>query len=299
MTLPLLERSALRERVASLLNSQETSGPRPEWVRVIGDIVKAFGYSVLTTEPFIRSWQELYTLTILLDHVQDGDELAPTWFAQLPQALQYHLIFSTYALAQDSVHGPYPDIPEHRVARLLHLWSRSVTHLAEGQYRDLTETATDDIEGSQSLLDSYEAIIRLKTGVLFALGFGGAAVLTTDDEDCINAALGAGEIFGMLLQYGDDLLDAEAQSQQRSTITLQRALQRSLPEGSEEGTAQLTWAFVYATYVRSLATILAPLPASVRDAIQLLVQETFGPPPAPIAEAVTRIDVSHDEPQTI
>lgn len=299
MTLPLLERSMLRERVTSLLNSKEVAGPRPEWIRVIGDIVKAFGYNVLTTEPFIRSWQELYTLTLLLDHVQDGDELAPPWFAQQPQALQYHLIFSTYALAQDSVHGPYPHIPEHRVARLLRLWSRSVTHLAEGQYRDLTETATDGIEGSQSLLDSYEAIIRLKTGALFALGFGGAAVLTTDDEDCINAALGAGEIFGMLLQYGDDLLDAEAQAHQRSTITLQRALQRSLPEGSEEGTAQLTWAFVYVAYVRSLATILAPLPASVRDAIQLLVQETFGPPPASIAEAVTRIDVSRDESSTI
>lgn len=287
---------SLGARVTTLLDGPDTPKARPEWVRVIEVIVEAFGGDPFDFEPFIQSWQDLYTATLLLDHLQDGDKLAPSWFAQLPQPVQYHLVFSAYALAQSFVIGPYRGIPEHRVARLVKFWSVSVTLIAEGQYRDLTEAVGVTIADGQSPLDVYEAIIGLKAGSLFALGFGGAAILTTDSDECIEAAINAGKIFGMLLQYGDDLLDADGQLHQPSTITLERALHGARPFGHEEGTTHLTWAFIYATYVQSLVAVLAPLPGSVREAIRGLVLDTFGAPPEPIAELVKGIGEARDEP---
>lgn len=283
-------------RVAALLDGPDSPKPRPEWLRVMEAIVDGLKGSRLAVEPFTMAWEGLFTLTTLLDHLQDGDELSPLWFAQLPQPQQYQLIFGAYAIRQRAVTGPYRHVPAHRVARLQQLWSSCVEYIAEGQYRDLTETVAATVEAGQSTLDVYEAIIELKAGTLFELGFGGVAMLCTDDEAQVDAARGAGKLFGMLLQYGDDLLDSSDQQRQQSTITLQRALEGFHLEGGHESSTQLMWAFIYTTYVRSLTSVIAPLPEAVQQAIQGLVSETFGVPPAPIAEAVKGRGESSHEP---
>lgn len=296
MHLLSLERGPLAEHVAALWNDPDTTTTRPEWPQVMEVIAEALGAKGCSVEPFIQAWRQLYSTTLLLDHLQDGDELDPAWFARLPQPLQYHLVFGAYALSQKAVSGPYHDIPEHRVTRLLQFWSLSITLIAEGQYQDLTGTIAASVTDGRSPLDMYEEIIALKAGALFALGFGGVAILATDDEECIDAAINAGKIFGMLLQYGDDLLDVERQRSQSSTLTLPRALRAAFPAADEHRSAQLTWAFVYASYLQSLCSILAPLPTLARDAVHGLVRDTFGTPPAPIVQVVKGIDEPRDKP---
>lgn len=273
--LPSAPRS-LVTHVAALLADPDSPQPRSEWLRVLEVVAEGLNNSPRAVEPFVLAWGRLFTLTTLLDHLQDGDDLAPLWFAQLPSALQYQLLFGAYVLQQHAVLGPYTHVPTHRVACLQDFWASCVALIAEGQYRDLTASVDAPHAAGSSTLDTYEALIALKAGTLFELGFGGVAMLCTDHQPHIGAARDAGKIFGMLLQYGDDLLDSQAQQRQPTALTLPRALERFQLADTPIGSTEEIWASLATAYVRALSVVLTPLPPRVQTAIQDLVAATFG-----------------------
>jgi hypothetical protein len=261
-----------------LCDGSDTLAPRPAWLQAIQDLGTSLGAEAGAQARFCRSWRTLYTATLLLDHLQDGDYLGDPWLVSLPPPLQYHLAFSAYAVAQQQLADLVHQTSLERLVRLQTLWASTVRQLAIGQFRDLTQQVAQSGHAEAEALDQYESIASQKTGAAFALALGGSAILATEDLARIDAATNAGLLFGMLLQYSDDLLDTEAQASQPATITLARALAATsdvpadLPLGAY-------WQLIYAHYSTALQRMLTPLPQPAQNAVWNLLHTTFGEPP--------------------
>lgn len=265
--------------IERLCDPQGSLAPNPVWLAGITQTGSALGCPAATVGAYISGWRRLYTAILLLDHLQDDDPI-DDWLAEMTPPLRYHLAFSVYAAAQQALNVLTTAISPTRFVRLHGFWTKTVSHLALGQYCDLTGTVTPMNGTADQTLDAYEAIAAQKTGSVFALAFGGSAMLATDDPAQIDAAGAAGLLFGLLLQYQDDLLDAPNQTTQPQTLTFVRALAAGYgvdPTAALPATA--AWAFVYAHYLRGLESILAPLPEAAQDAITTSFHKTFGAPP--------------------
>lgn len=283
----------LQLAVDRLLSETSGSAPQPVWIETIVRIAASLQAEPRAIAPFLDAWRALYTVTLWLDHLQDGDPLGEPWLAGLAPGLQYHLAFSVYVAAQHALASlDARVIPAARIERLQRFWAASVAQLASGQYRDLTLTrATLQAHGGASL-DAYERLAAEKTGVTFALAFGGVALLATDDEAQIAALITAGTVYGMLLQYRDDIFDAADQEHQLETATLSRALLAAHPALAVHGLGAVHafWAATYTSYAQALEGVLAPLPAETRHVYTHLLHHSFGDP----AEAVKTIGATAD-----
>jgi hypothetical protein len=273
--------------VAQVLDRSAVLSPPAAWLSAFQQLGVSLGGDPALVQQFITAWAGLYSATLLLDHIQDQDDLGNTWLAAQPAPLQYHLAFSTYALASNELAALTSTLPPARGIRLQRLWSSTVLQLAAGQYRDLTLQASS-LDAAGEALDCYEELAAHKTGAAFALALGGCVETATDATVLVEAATSAGLIVGMLLQYYDDLLDQAQQEVQPEAVTLTRAW-ATAAGGDQAFRLTNIWGTIYARYWDALDAILAPLPAQARLAISTLVQEMFGAPPGapPIAGTTT------------
>jgi hypothetical protein len=264
---------------ARIYDGTTTLAPLPGWLHAMQTFGVRLGGEPTQLQAFAHAWRKLYSAALLLDHLQDGDDLDDAWLATLPTPIQYHLAYSVAMLAHQDLHTLTATIVFARATRLHSLWSTSVLQLAIGQYRDLTHTFQQAHGEAQDALDSYEALVLLKTGAAFGLALGGSATLATDDPLQIDAAIQAGLIFGMLLQYRDDLHDATAQVEQPSALTLLRAWAPHIQSDDAGQALQTAWTLIYAHYHQALEAILAPLPEPGQALIWTLLHDTFESPP--------------------
>lgn len=276
--------------LAQLCDGPESLAPLPRWRHAIEQLGAVLGAAPAHLAAFTQAWSTLYSATLLLDHVQDGDAIGDDWLASLPVALQYHLAFSAYAAAQRQIHELTERVTPACGARLHDLWSSAVLELAVGQYHDLM-VLHRPLVSHQVSLDAYERIAAQKTGAAFGLALGAAVALATDDAAQSDAATNAGLVFGMLLQYRDDLVDAEVQTAQPAALTLARAWTTQEGVDGPELAPSAAWELIYAQYYQALGAILAPLPEPGRVVIQALLYDTFGVPrelPSPVSTGSPR-----------
>jgi glucose-6-phosphate isomerase len=114
-------------------------------------------------------------------------------------------------------------------------------------------------------------------------------MLATDDEAVIAAVITAGTLFGMLLQYSDDLFDEPTQAN-AATLTLQRALVAAHPSlEATEATGQASWMVLHTAYSDAISKTIAPLPVPTRQTIEHLLRESFGSIADETAELLTAI----------
>lgn len=271
----------LRIALKTLLGSASLSTPEPLWLEAIEGIAGSLHANPRVIAPFVEAWRLLYVVTLFLDHLQDGDPLGEPQLEALPPAIQYHLAFSVYLAAQHTLALLDSSVlPAARIERIQRFWAASVARLASGQYVDLSLSVRPAKLHGEPALNMYEWLALEKTGATFALAFGGVAMLATDDEVQIAALTEAGSVYGMLLQYRDDLVDREQQEGQPEALTLTRALlaaHPSLAAHSVQATSMF-WNSIYAEYRQTLAIILAPLPATTRTIYEELLRQSFGEP---------------------
>lgn len=275
----------LQAAVSRLLSDTSASAPQPLWLETITRIASSFQFEPQTIAPFVAAWRALYTVTLCLDHLQDGDDLGDPWLEGLAPGLQYHLAFSLYIAAQHALATlDARIIPASRIGRLQRFWAESMAQLVSGQFRDLSVNLTELQTRGVAPLDEYEQLAAQKTGATFALAFGGVALLATDDEAQIAALTAAGMVYGMLLQYQDDLVDSATQAHQPEAVTLSRALLAAHPAlvAHGQGAVEAFWAAIYAGYTQALEGILAPLPPGTRDVYAELLSRSFGDPEASV-----------------
>ncbi|NJO82633.1 MAG: hypothetical protein HC828_07275 [Blastochloris sp.] len=218
----------------------------------------------------------MYAAIRRLDELQDDDPTDhPLPFATLP-GVRYHLVLALYALA-DSVLDDLPDslAPERRL-RLRRFWNDTMLRMADGQQRDLLAPHQE----TPLTLDAYQAIAQAKTGANLCPRLSGvAAVLTTDDSHVIQTLTRCGEIYGTLLQYHDDILDAAMQA--TTAPTLPAALHaHPLMQQTEAPHQTLShfWAHLYPHYRTAVHQGLRTMPPRVQDALTHLFQAVFEAP---------------------
>jgi len=271
--------------LARWTDSSATLAPPTVWLTALQHLGVTLGGAESLVERFVQAWSRLYSATLLLDHLQDDDELGDAWLATQPEALQYHLAFSAYALANRDLAELASALPPTRGLQLHELWSTTVLQMAIGQYRDLSLPVAS-LGDAQQALDAYEELAAQKTGAAFALALGGCVQVATDDVVQIDAAVNVGLLLGMLLQYYDDLLDRGSQAAQPGTLTLARAWAAQLATGVDEHSIPMLWILIYGHYHRGLNAILVALPDAAQAIIRELVQTMFGPAPdVPIASS--------------
>jgi geranylgeranyl pyrophosphate synthase len=224
--------------------------------------------------PFVAAWGYLYAATIRLDQLQDHDPIDDP----LPTndvAAQYNLLLTYAVLANSLLDHLAPEaFPPHRLLRLRRHWSDMLLRMASGQQRDLTTT----VSSMTASLDTYEEIARAKTGAAFSLAFGGIAMLLSDDSALIATLTHVGELFGMLVQYADDVSDAAHQP--NPAITLPLAFQQFvLAHGSDPGgsAASAFWTAIFHTYCEHVQQLTAPFSATIGAGLQTIFTRAFAP----------------------
>lgn len=226
--------------------------------------------------PFHIAWGFMYAVTVRLDHLQDHDPVVDPLPTDQPNA-QYNLIFAYYVLATSLLDDlSPPNIPAHRILRVRRLWSDMVLRMASGQHRDLTIRPGSV---NDAFLEYYQRIAQAKTGSAFALAFGGTATLLSDDVQLITTMTLVGEIFGALVQYNDDVLDAAAQS--NPTLTLPGAFHHAYPLSglaANEHTASAFWAYIYQAYCAHISQLIKDVPSDLQAGILLLFANAFERP---------------------
>ncbi len=245
------------------------------WGRVIPTLQQILGGEPESIAPFAAAWLLMYAATVRLDHLQDGDPVDDPLPVNRPSA-QYNLVLSYYVLATGLLDMLSPEsIPAQRILRLRQFWTDMMLRMAGGQQRDLIAHNTSC---SDAPLDYYQQLAQAKTGAAFALAFGGTAILLSDDNRLVETLTVIGELYGTLLQYSDDLLDAAAQPNQ--TLTLPDALGLARPANVSDQTGHTPTAFgayLYSVYYDQAARVLVGLPANVQTGILDMFAQTFAP----------------------
>ena len=253
-----------------MIHDTTKHGYRQRWSTTIQEIQVALGADSAAITPFVSSWELMYSAISHLDHIQDRDIISDSVFLALEDAQRYNVVFGYYVFAECVLSELTSLISADRVLRLRTCWSEAMLRMASGQYRDLLFTNAT----SSASPHSYQEIAQAKTGATFALGFGGAAMLHTDDVQIISALQFLGEIYGTLLQYSDDLLDSDAQ--QNATLTLPTIFEQAHPHMSQPTSKAAFWMFVYRSYYKHALGIAQTLPETIRNLMLGLFTQTFG-----------------------
>jgi len=264
----------LQSSLLEMVEQDNLLGPQ-NWSAVIPTISGALGATdAQLVQPFALAWGALNAGLRRLDHVQDGDP-SPFPLPTVPAVgAHYNLLLSYYLLATtllDDLDGNH--IPASRLLRLRKWWGDCLLRVASGQQADL-ELFQDKHE-NVAMLNEYQHIVQAKTGALFALAFGGTAMLLTDDAETIVTLSEVGEVYGMLVQYGDDVLDANEQV--NPTVTLPRAYAAAYQAQKQVPVVSMHtfWNRIYTAYVQQVEHALATLGAPVSIIVRQLFTDTF------------------------
>ena len=210
-----------------------------------------------------------------LDDVQDNDPTDDPLPFHEP-AVQYHLVLSYYVLATSLLDDlASTDIPLQRLAALRQLWSQLILRAASGQLCDLIAAHNPTAQGDS--LTYYQRLAQAKSGSIFALAFGGTAALLSDDAGFVQLFVGIGEIFGTLVQYGDDLLDDTHQP--NATLTLPAAYAQAVgeyPAALRPNHASGYWVHLRQHYVRHVDALVAQRYPALGEPIHAIFVRAFG-----------------------
>lgn len=217
--------------------------------------------------PFSAAWLTMYAAIIRIDDLQDGDTILPPFPTTISVHSQYTILISYLILAQRLLDLINPVlVPTNRLARIRQLWTSMILRMGGGQYRDLTSSL--NIE-STLILNQYQQTAQAKTGSTFTLAFGGTAMLFSDDPNIYESLAVIGEIYGTLLQYGDDLNDAAIQP--NTTLTLPHAL---ISAQTDLNPTEI-FPSIYTAYYMAMEKCLHPLPQTIQEGIRGIFDKTF------------------------
>lgn len=222
------------------------------------------------------AWATLRAALARLDHLQDHDPQDHPLPTVAHPGAQYNIVFAYYLLASALL----DDLDEHdvsalRVSRLRRLWTDCLLQAASGQQEDLTDVTLVQGNGLAAL-DHYQQVAQAKSGAIFGLAHGGAAILATDDVATISACRTTGELYGTLIQFRDDLADAVRQSYPALTLPQTYGAALSTYETQvPPHTLHPYWQYIYTAYRDQARQILECLPPKVQAGVLGLLFATF------------------------
>ena len=147
-----------------------------------------------------------HNFSLVHDDIEDGDterrHRATLWAVHgIPQAINAG--DTLFSLSRIALHR-LTDLgfSDRTVLRLMRLYDETCLALCEGQYIDITSSATDTLMS----VDLYFDMIGRKTASLIAASIEAGALLATEDEAVIARYRAFGWALGLAFQLNDDLL---------------------------------------------------------------------------------------------
>lgn len=251
-------------------------GVASPWAEIIPRIYEVLGSG---EEGSVRSFTHAWTLLVAamrrLDHLQDGDVPDHPLPTTDQHGAQYNILFSYYLCATALL----DELDTHhlspvRLLRLRRVWADTLLVAASGQQHDLEQGSS--IHAELNLLDNYQQVAHAKSGAIFALAFGGAATLATDDLAIIATCTFVGHIYGMLVQFKDDIDDVV--TQQNAGMNLLRVYDTfRIAHDIEQHPHAVGayWTHVYTAYMAQVDHALVALPIEARSGVRHLFASTF------------------------
>lgn len=273
----------LRQILAEYIAEDAPSAVHVQWGGAIAIIYKAVtDNDEQVIQPFVSAWSILAAFLERLDHLEDGDLDILSVATESPvklMGIHYNRVIGYFFLATGILDRLDDQrIPAQRIHRLRRYWSDCLLRAVSGQQCDLeSQLAVPDeyrLEG-RAALEAYQRATQAKAGPIFALAFGGTAMLATDDDSIINALMIAGEAYGTLLQYGDDVSDVDSEGD--SSLTLPKAYSAARGVQGLPDTRELKsyWNVIYAAYIQQVEGVLAPVPLAVQQSVRAIFRQTF------------------------
>ena len=108
------------------------------------------------------------------------------------------------------------------------------------------------------------------------MGFGGVAALASDDAQIVGVVSTIGQIYGTLLQFSDDFLDASGQL--NPWLTLPEVYRRAAVASGMKGQPEYLshyWDYVLRSYMEQVEQMVKALPDTVQSALLELFHNTF------------------------
>ncbi len=227
--------------------------------------------------PLATAWGMFVAAALRLDRYQDHDGQAADMPAGESSTTQYHIVLTYYVLATAFLDDLDPAVFGYeRLLLLRRFWTDCTLRIASGQYRDLLANG-QHLDHNLAVLDQYQEVAQAKTGAFYGLAFGATAVVMTGNQAIVHALTHAGEIYGTLLQFIDDLDDEAIQT--NSLFTLPRVFREASDVANVAHfplSPHAFWRHVYPTYRAAAEEVLAALPVQVSAAIFSIFHDTFG-----------------------
>lgn len=217
-------------------------------------------------QSFLSAWHVLMTAILRLDHLQDLDPIELPLPSHASVGAQYNLVIGYYTLAWALLDEFGLDVSPQRIQRVRQLWGNLLLRASSGQQRDLMPT-----NNTANVLDVYQEVVRAKAGAFYALAFGSIAALAVDDPIVIKAFVEAGEIFGMLEQLNDDLVDAKDQTTEYTLLRAYQIAVQHAPTDLPPFHLRSYWQYICRNYFEYLQHVIMPL----SENSQLLINNMF------------------------
>ncbi len=263
--------SGMLAEVASILIDMSTNDihtlPRISTLNIIPQLATLFLDDPAPIMPFANAWLMMFGAISRLDDLQDSDPIAPP-FPVVGKEAQYLLLFGSYIAATSMLDNlDSAVIPEQRIARLRRFWSDMLLRMVSGQYADVTSV---EIQTKVQHVEYYQQLVQAKTGATFTLAFGGTAMLCCDDPDIYETLSVIGELYGTLLQYGDDLNDMSYDGTRTMTFP---HIVHLMHESAQHQTTYF-W-HVYQQYIVAIDEQLILLPELLRSGVRSVLLNVF------------------------
>lgn len=235
---------------------------------VISRMADLFDNHTRPYKPLHAAWLVMYAAIQRLDHLQDGDieEMPLSFLPSIPA--RYNFALGCYVLASSLLDDLDGNFPAENVQRVRRLWHDMMLRMVAGQQLDLhSQIASTD----QLTTDDYQAIVRAKTGATYMLAFTAPALLAGADDQTARAVAVVGEIYGMLLQFFDDIHDAAAQD---AAAAFSNLLQSGFGVSPEQLPALLN-EYLYPMYRTAAFQAIAHLPQIIQEGVRTLFADAF------------------------
>lgn len=243
-------------------------GLRPEIADIIPMVIRLLDGGEDHVKGFYQAWLLMYGAIQRLDHLQDGDLDNDDLLKDSSPHTRYNIILTYYTVATGLLDDIAGDPAQIKLLR--RFWTDCMVRMAVGQQRDLTIMDTLPTIS----FDLYQTIVQEKTGSTFALAFAGPALLLTSDTHTFDALVVVGEIYGTLLQFRDDISDAE--DQQYASLTLPHILATTQPVAlANNATLEAFWGFLYPVYLDAVAAALAGQSPTLREGVLNFFTQVF------------------------
>lgn len=212
-----------------------------------------------------NAWHMMYGMIIRLDDIQDNQPIAPPFPNDIDLSTQYNILFSQYLIAESILDDLISNnLSIYRYVKIRRLWSDMMIRMSSGQYCDIC-SKNQPIE--QDIAIKYQQIAQSKTGATYALAFGSIGIILFEDKSIYESLAVIGEIYGTLIQYGDDINDYESDMDKSVSFV-------DIVKKSESSPIHM-YKYIYSIYYEHVELNMINFPDQLKNSIKGLFVKTF------------------------